>query len=96
MTARTATFLLLTACARSAAPEAKSAPTPGGPPSSSPASSSAPFFECEKAVRKAAEASSSGAAKATVDELAGAAEKLCNGVHEANAAWARKIRDAAK
>lgn len=78
--------MILSGADRTAPP----APTPTQP------SSSAPFFECEKAVRKAADASSSGAAKATVDELAGAAEKLCTGVHEPNAAWARKIRDEAK
>lgn len=66
---------------------ARSAPAPAN------ASTSTPFFGCESAVRKEAEASSSGAAKATVDELAAAAEKRCIGAHEPNATGARQLRD---
>ncbi|HMV73914.1 MAG TPA: hypothetical protein PKB00_05050 [Microthrixaceae bacterium] len=96
MTTRTIALLFLSACAGSPAPETSIPTPPAERPPPSPTGSSTAFFACEKAVREAASASTSGVDKAKVVELATAAEKPCDGVHAPNTTWARKIRDAAK
>ena len=91
-------LLLLVACASSPAPETTTTPTPRTEPSiatTGPAGSSAAFFACEKAAREAA-AASEGADRAKALELATAAVKACDGVHDPNLAWARKMQEKAR
>lgn len=86
MTTRALSLLLFAACAGSTT-TTQPAPTP---------SSSAAFFACEKALREASSASTKGADKAKVVELATAAETARDGVHAPSIAEARSIRDGAK
>lgn len=95
MTTRTIALLFLSACAGSPAPETSIPTPPAKRPPPIPTGSSAAFFACEKAAREAA-AASEGADRAKALELATAAVKACDGVHDPNLAWARKMQEKAR
>ena len=88
-------LLLLAACAGSPAPEPTSTTPPAVELSDPKVQATATFFVCEKAAREAA-AASEGADRAKALELATTAVQACEGVHDPNLAWARKMQEKAR